>query len=131
MFTNSFSFPNLFDVTSGKMILKEDYESIVNRVAVLLKTYKKEEFMFPDFGCTFPDILMQYNTEQRIIKAREAIIMAITEYEPFINADMIEVVATKKTENELVLSVTLILDKDFKKLAGTIEWTFEKEGIHL
>lgn len=131
MFTNSFAFPNLFDVTTGKMSLKEDYESIVNRISVLLKSYKNEEFMFPEFGCTFPDILLQYNVEQRVVKAKEAIIAAIIEYEPFVNADMIEVVATDKRENSLTLSVTLILDKDFKKLAGTIEWSFEQEGIHL
>lgn len=131
MFTNSFSFPRLFDVTSGKMTLKEDYDSIVNRVALLLKSYKKEEFMFPRFGCTFPDVLMKYNATERVKQAKQAIYDAIIEFEPFVNADQIEITDLSDEPNSLKLSVTLILDKDFRKVAGTVEWSFDEEGIHL
>lgn len=133
MFTNSFAYPNLFDATTGKMILKEDYDSIINRVGVLLKTYKKEQYMFPQFGCTFPDVLMKYKGIDRFNKAKEAVTTAILEFEPFVNANQIEIVDTTPEDkpNSLILSITLILDKDFKKIAGTIEWSFEEEGAHL
>lgn len=132
MFTNSFSFPNMFDVTSGKMILKEDYESIVNRVGVLLKSYKREEFMFPKFGCTFPDTLLKYNNTERVKQARQAIITAIQEFEPFVNDNQVEVTEIPTEDpNTLKLSVTLVLDKNFRQVAGTIEWSFNEEGVHL
>lgn len=131
-FTTSFAYPTMFDPVTGKMILKTDYESIVNRVGVLLKAYKKEEFMFPNFGCTFPDILLQYRGPERIKQARQAIMNAILEFEPFVNGNQVEVVELEgSTENSLKLAVTLKLDKDFSAVAGTIEWSFDKEGIHL
>lgn len=131
-FTNSFAFPVMFDTTTGKMLMKSDYESIVNRVGVLLKSYKGEEFMFPTFGCTFPDVLMKYNGDARVKQAKQAIVDAIIEFEPFVNANQIQIVELpESSENSLILSVTLILDKNFSAVAGTIEWSFDKEGIHL
>ena len=34
MFTNSFSYPNLFNAATGNCDLKDDYASIVNRVGL-------------------------------------------------------------------------------------------------
>ena len=45
MFTNSFSYPNLFNAATGHCDMKEDYASIVNRVGLLIQSYKKEEFI--------------------------------------------------------------------------------------
>lgn len=73
MFTNSFSYPNLFNAATGNCDLKEGYASIVNRVGLLIQSYKKEEFLFPNFGSYFPDILLSYNTTSVIEKAKENI----------------------------------------------------------
>lgn len=70
MFTNSFSYPNLFNAATGNCDLKEGYASIVNRVGLLIQSYKKEEFLFPNFGSYFPDILLSYNTTSVIEKPR-------------------------------------------------------------
>lgn len=132
VFTTSFSFPNMFDTATGKMILKQNYDSIVNRVGILLKAYKGEEFMFPRFGCTFPDVLLQYRGKERVKQARQAIMEAILEFEPFVNGNQIEVIELPTSnENSLKLAVTLKLDKDYEARAGTIEWSFDEEGIHL
>jgi len=127
MFTNSFSFPDLFNATTGKCQVKADYESIVNRVGLLLKAHKGEEFMFPEFGTNFPDTLLQYHTPSTIKQAKEEIIKTITEYEPFVDASMI-LIEDLSEGNTLKLGVTLVLDKDFRELAGTIDWSFNQEG---
>lgn len=127
MFTNSFAYPMMFDAASGRCIMKEDYASIVNRVGLLIRAYEGEEFLFPEFGSRFPDILMSYNGAARIQKAKEDIISAITKYEPFVESSMIEI-SDESDRNTLRLAVTLVLDKDFRELAGTIEWTFDQEG---
>lgn len=127
MFTNSFSYPNLFNATTGKCQLKEDYYSILNRVGLLLKSHKGEEFMFPDYGTYFPDVLLQYNTDAVIKQAKENIIKGITEFEPFVDANMIYIQDVSEGNN-LKLAVTLVLDKDFRELAGTVEWSFNQEG---
>lgn len=127
MFTNSFSYPNLFNATTGKCQLEEDYESILNRVGLLLKAHKGEEFMFPNFGSYFPDVLMSYNSEATIKQAKENIVKSITEFEPFVDANMISI-QDESEGNNLKLAVTLVLDKDFRELAGTVEWSFNQEG---
>lgn len=128
MFTSSFAYPNLFNPISGRCRVLEDNESIVNRVGCLLKSYKKEEFMFPSFGCTFPDILYKYNNKQQIDKATEDIKKAIIEFEPFVSSSMI-VIENQSDATTLRLAVTLVLDSNFQKLAGTIEWSFNQEGV--
>ena len=130
MFTNSFAYPNMFDAASGRCIMKEDYVSILNRVGLLIRSYKGEEFMFPEFGSKFPDVLLSYNAQARIKKAKEDITAAITEFEPFVDASMIQI-KDESDNNTLKLSVTLILDKNFKEVAGTIEWSFDQEGATL
>lgn len=130
MFTNSFSYPNLFNPTSGRCIMKEDYHSIVNRVGLLIKSYEGEEFMFPEFGSRFPDILLKYQGESRIQQAKKHIIEAITKFEPFVQPNQVEI-TDESTANQLKLSVTLVLDKNFRELAGTIEWSFEQKGVTL
>jgi phage baseplate assembly protein W len=127
MFTNSFAYPNLFDPTSGRCTLKEDYSSILNRVGLLIKTYEGEEFMFPEFGSKASDALLSYNTKARVQKAKEDIIAAIIKFEPFVDASMIEISDISEGD-ALKLSVTLVLDKQFRELAGTIEWSFDQKG---
>lgn len=130
MYTNSFAYPNMFDATSGRCMMKEDYASILNRVGLLIRAYEGEEFMFPEFGSRFPDVLLSYNGQARIQKAKEDITAAITKFEPFVEASMIQI-NDESEGNTLKLSVTLVLDKNFRELAGTIEWSFDQEGVSL
>lgn len=130
MFTNSFSYPNIFDATSGKCQMKEDYDSILNRVGLLIQSYEGEEFLFPEFGSKFPDVLLSYNAQSRIQKAKEDITSAIIKFEPFVDSSMI-VIDDESEANHLKLTVTLVLDKNFKEIAGTIEWSFDQEGVGL
>ena len=130
MFTNSFAYPNIFDATSGKCQMKEDYASVLNRVGLLIQSYEGEEFMFPEFGSKFPDILMSYNAQARVEKAKEDITSAITKFEPFVDASMIQI-KDESEMNKLKLTVILLLDKNFQEIAGTIEWSFDQEGVGL
>lgn len=111
-------------------MMKEDYASIVNRVGLLIRSYEGEEFLFPEFGSQFPDALLSYNSQARVKKAKEDITTAITKFEPFVESSMIQI-ADQSEGNTLKLEVTLVLDKDFKEVAGTIEWTFDQEGVAL
>lgn len=129
MFTNSFSYPNLFNASTGRCDLKEDYASILNRVGLLIQSYKKEEFLFPNFGTYFPDILLSYNRESTIEKAKENIKAGIAEFEPFVDSRQIEIADISNGDpNYIKLQVTLILDKDFREIAGTVTWSWSERG---
>ena len=125
MFTNSFAYPNLFNAATGNCDLKEDYASIVNRVGLLIQSYKQEEFMFPNYGSYFPDILLSYNTATVIEKAKENIMNAIAEFEPYVDSRQIKI--TDQSEgNHVKLQVVLVLDKNYEEIAGTIEWSWDE-----
>lgn len=125
MFTNSFSYPNLFNAATGNCDLKEDYASIVNRVGLLIQSYKKEEFLFPNFGSYFPDILLSYNTTSVIEKAKENIKKAIVEFEPYVDSRQIRI--TDQSEgNHVKLQVVLVLDKNYEEEAATLEWSWDE-----
>lgn len=125
MFTNSFSYPNLFNAATGNCDLKEDYASIVNRVALLIQSYKKEEFLFPNFGSYFPDILLSYNTATVIEKAKENIKNAIAEFEPYVDSRQIKI-NDQSEGNHVKLQVVLVLDKNYEEVAATIEWSWDE-----
>lgn len=129
MFTNSFAYPQLFDATSGRCVMKEDYASILNRVGLLIRSYEGEEFLFPDFGSKFPDVLLAYNHSAQIQQAKENITAAITKFEPFVEPAMIQI-SDESEGNHLKLAVTLVLDKNFRELAGTLEWTFDQTSTN-
>lgn len=125
MFTNSFAYPNLFNAATGNCDLKEDYASIVNRVALLIQSYKKEEFLFPNFGSYFPDILLSYNTATIIEKAKENIKNAIAEFEPYVDSRQIKI-NDQSEGNHVKLQVVLVLDKNYEEVAATIEWSWDE-----
>lgn len=128
MFTNSFAYPNLFNAATGNCDLKEDYASIVNRVGLLIRSYKKEEFLFPNFGSYFPDILLSYNIASVIEKAKENIKNAIAEFEPYVDSRQIKI-NDMSEGNTVKLQVVLVLDKNYEEIAATLEWTWdEKQG---
>lgn len=128
MFTNSFAYPNLFNAATGNCDMKEDYASIVNRVGLLIRSYKKEEFLFPNFGSYFPDILLSYNIESVIEKAKENIKNAITEFEPYVDSRQIKI-NDQSQGNTVKLQVILVLDKNYEEIAATLEWNWdEKQG---
>ena len=128
MFTNSFAYPNLFNAATGNCDLKEDYASIVNRVGLLIQSYKKEEFLFPNFGSYFPDILLSYNIASVIEKAKENIKNAIAEFEPYVDSRQIKINDLSEG-NTVKLQVVLVLDKNYEEIAATLEWTWdEKQG---
>ena len=128
MFTNSFAYPNLFNAATGNCDLKDDYASIVNRVGLLIRSYKKEEFLFPNFGSYFPDILLSYNIASVIVKAKENIKNAIAEFEPYVDSRQIKINDLSEG-NTVKLQVVLVLDKNYEEIAATLEWTWdEKQG---
>lgn len=129
MFTNSFAYPNLFNAATGNCDMKEDYASIVNRVGLLIQSYKKEEFLFPNFGSYFPDILLSYNTTAVIEKAKENIKNAIAEFEPYVDSRQIKI-NDESQGNKVRLQVILVLDKNYEEIAATLEWTWdETQGV--
>lgn len=128
MFTNSFAYPNLFNAATGNCDLKDDYASIVNRVGLLIRSSKKEEFLFPNFGSYFPDILLSYNIASVIEKAKENIKNAIAEFEPYVDSRQIKINDLSEG-NTVKLQVVLVLDKNYEEIAATLEWTWdEKQG---
>ena len=81
--------------------------------------------MFPNYGSYFPDILLSYNTATVIEKAKENIMNAIAEFEPYVDSRQIKI--TDQSEgNHVKLQVVLVLDKNYEEIAGTIEWSWDE-----
>ena len=94
-------------------------------MGLLIQSYKKEEFLFPNFGSYFPDILLSYNTTSVIEKAKENIKKAIVEFEPYVDSRQIKI--TDQSEgNHVKLQVVLVLDKNYEEEAATLEWSWDE-----
>lgn len=80
--TNSLSFPNMFDVTRGKVSVLEDNISIVNRTRLLMLTEPTELYNEPDFGVGLKKYIWQYNTPNLKPLIRDRVAEQLDMYEP-------------------------------------------------
>lgn len=85
--TNSWSFPNIFDVTTSKVNIIEDEASVVNRTRLLILTEPTELYMAPTFGVGLKRYLWQYNTENVRAMIRDRIKDQLRINEPCVEAD--------------------------------------------
>ena len=71
-YTNSWAWPNIFNVSQNQVNIVEDNKSIVSRTRLLILSEPTSLFNSPDFGVGLKRHLWQYNTENQkaIIKDR-------------------------------------------------------------
>ena len=92
MNTNSWAFPNMFDVARNKVSIMNDSASIANRVKLLILTEPTELYMNPTFGVGLKRHMFKYNTDNEIALIRDRIVEKLKIWEPCVNADATTVV---------------------------------------
>lgn len=85
--TQSFSFPNLFDVARNKVNIVEDGKSVTNRTKLLILSEPCELYNSPDFGVGLKSHMFQYNTENQAAIIKDKIVSQLKLYEPCVIAD--------------------------------------------
>lgn len=85
-YTNSLSFPNMFDVARNCVAVKEGNASIVNRTRLLMLTEPTELYNSPTFGVGLKRYLWQYNTKNTKAIIQDRIIEQLEEHEPCVDA---------------------------------------------
>lgn len=87
MNTNSWSFPNMFDVARNRVSVMQDTKSIANRVKLLMLTEPTELYMNPTYGLGLRRYLFQYNTDNVVSIIKDKLIEQLRIWEPCVNAD--------------------------------------------
>ena len=85
--TNSWSFPNLFDIARNRVAIKEGNASITNRTRLLILTEPTELYNNPTFGVGLKQYLWQYNTPNTKAIIQERIKEQLREHEPCVDSD--------------------------------------------
>ena len=85
--TNSWSFPNLFDISRNRVAIKEGNDSITNRSRLLILTEPTELYNSPTFGVGLKRYLWQYNTANTKAIIQERIKSQLDEHEPCVEAE--------------------------------------------
>lgn len=85
--TNSWSFPNLFDISRNRVAVKEGNDSITNRSRLLILTEPTELYNSPTFGVGLKRYLWRYNTANTKAIIQERIKSQLAEHEPCVEAE--------------------------------------------
>jgi len=80
--TTSLNFPNMFNVTQGKVSVLEDAKSVTNRVKLLLLTRPTEIYNNPDVGIGIEQYLFTYNGANTFAIIADRIKEQLGKYEP-------------------------------------------------
>lgn len=96
---NSWSWPNLFDVSRSTVNIYNDTKSITNRVKLLMLTEPTELYMNPTFGVGLKKYLFTYNNDNTIALIREKLIEQLSIWEPDVIAD--KTIVKRKDGSEL------------------------------
>lgn len=82
MICTSVSWPNMFDVSRGKLSLYSNSRSITNRVKLLLLSEPTELYMEPNFGVGLRKHIFKYNNDNVIALIQDELIEQLRLWEP-------------------------------------------------
>lgn len=85
--TNSWAWPNIFNVSQNKVSIVEDNESMTSRVRLLILSEPTSLYDNPQFGVGLKRHLFQYNTENQKAIIKDRIINSLRINEPCADAD--------------------------------------------
>lgn len=88
--TNSWAFPNLFDVARNRVAMLSDNASVVNRTRLLMLTEPTELYNAPTFGVGLKRYLFQYNNENTKALIKDRIVDQLNLFEPCVDAQATE-----------------------------------------
>lgn len=81
-YTNSWAWPNIFNVSQNQINIVEDNKSIVCRTRLLILSEPTSLFNSPDFGVGLKRHLWQYNTENQKAIIKDRIVAQLKLNEP-------------------------------------------------
>lgn len=81
-YTNSWAWPNIFNVSQNQVNVVEDNKSIVSRTRLLILSEPTSLFNSPDFGVGLKRHLWQYNTENQKAIIKDRIVAQLKLNEP-------------------------------------------------
>lgn len=81
-YTNSWAWPNIFNVSQNQVNVVEDNKSIVSRTRLLILSEPTSLFNSPDFGVGLKRHLWQYNTENQKAVIKDRIVAQLKLNEP-------------------------------------------------
>lgn len=81
-YTNSWAWPNIFNVSQNQVNVVEDNKSIVSRIRLLILSEPTSLFNSPDFGVGLKRHLWQYNTENQKAIIKDRIVAQLKLNEP-------------------------------------------------
>ena len=81
-YTNSWAWPNIFNVSQNQVNVVEDNKSIVSRTRLLILSEPTSLFNSPDFGVGLKRHLWQYNTENQKAIIKDRIVAKLQLNEP-------------------------------------------------
>lgn len=81
-YTNSWAWPNIFNVSQNQINIVEDNKSIVSRTRLLILSEPTSLFNSPDFGVGLKRHLWQYNTENQKAIIKDRIVAQLKLNEP-------------------------------------------------
>lgn len=115
-YTNSWAWPNIFNVSQNQVNIVEDNKSIVSRTRLLILSEPTSLFNSPDFGVGLKRHLWQYNTENQKAIIKDRIVAQLKLNEPS--------VFPEKTQyaNGLLFTGSLSddIDQDYNQLKMTV-----------
>lgn len=85
--TNSIKFPNMIDVSSNKVGLYTDNESVVNRTRLLFLSDPTSLYNNPTFGVGLKRYLFQYNNQNTVAMIKDRMVEQLREHEPCVDPD--------------------------------------------
>ena len=112
--TNSWAFPNLFDVARNRVAMLSDNASVVNRTRLLMLTEPTELYNAPTFGVGLKRYLFQYNNENTKALIKDRIVDQLRLFEPCVDAQ-----ATEFTDG-LLYTGSGNTNQNFNKLEMTV-----------
>ena len=81
-YTNSWAWPNIFNVSQNQVNVVEDNKSIVSRTRLLILSEPTSLFNSPDFGVGLKRHLWKYNTENQKAIIKDRIVAQLKLNEP-------------------------------------------------
>lgn len=81
-YTNSWAWPNIFNVSQNQVNVVEDNKSIVSRTRLLILSEPTSLFNSPDFGVGLKRHLWQYNTQNQKAIIKDRIVAQLKLNEP-------------------------------------------------
>jgi phage baseplate assembly protein W len=103
--------------SSGRFELRSGPALVRQSILVIVGTERGERLMRPDFGCRLRRFLMEPNTPRTRAAIAADVQAAITQWEPRVRLDPVEVATTNDPSAVLVsISYTLVRDQSLDSL---------------